>query len=219
MNNKSESEKVSNSKQNKKVQVQPAVNSIVTNFVFSPAGQNSFQIASSNITASCPPGFTASSSASKLPSSVMRTPDASNVISRSSPRSLKHNSKRKLDLNLLIDQMPDQDFVEITSNNNNCKMEESNDEIKMKINSKTMDVNKKRRNSLRQQQQPLTEHQKEMRRKRSFIPIEMQSISSVLEPTMDSQMSCTTTQDGFENSVSMSQMVNQQQTSKSIIDF
>ncbi len=144
----------------------------------------------------------------------MRTPDASNIISRASPRSLKHNSKRKLDLNSLIDQMPDQDFVEISSNKN-----ESEDQ---KINSKTNDqdttTTKKRRNSLKQ---PLTEHQKEMRRKKSFIPVEMQSVSSVLEPTMDSQMSCTTTQDCFEN-FSMSQVANNNtinETSKAIIEF
>ena len=143
----------------------------------------------------------------------MRTPDASNVISRASPRSLKHNSKRKLDLNSLIDQMPDQDFVEISSNENEKTNSKANDQ----------DTTKKRRNSLKQ---PLTEHQKEMRRKKSFIPVEMQSVSSVLEPTMDSQMSCTTTQDCFENFSMSSQIANNNEnhntineTSKAIIEF
>jgi len=154
-----------------------------SNFVFSPAGQNSFQIAPNTniIVASCP-NIGLSSSTSKLNTNVMKTPDASNVLSRSSPRSLKHNSKRKLDLNSLIDQMPDQDFVEI--------------------------------NTKSSEKLPMTEHQREMRRKISFIPMEVQYVCSILEPTMDSQMSCATTQDAFDYSAPV---VNE--TSKAIIEI
>jgi len=133
-----------------------------SNFVFSPAGQNSFQIAPNTniIVASCP-NIGLSSSTSKLNTNVMKT---------------------KLDLNSLIDQMPDQDFVEI--------------------------------NTKSSEKLPMTEHQREMRRKISFIPMEVQYVCSILEPTMDSQMSCATTQDAFDYSAPV---VNE--TSKAIIEI
>lgn len=114
----------------------------------------------------------------------MRTPDASCTGVRSSPRSLRNNnSKRKLDLNVLIDQMPDKDFIEITSVKAN-KIEE--EELTKVMNKLDRSAEKKK-----PFKQPLTEHQKEVRRKKSFIPMEIQSVCCVLEPTMDSQMSCT----------------------------
>lgn len=124
-----------------------------------------------------------SSSTSKL-NSLMRTPDASSLGVRSSPRSLKNNnSKRKLDLNVLIDQMPDKDFIEINDKTNKIKERDLNN-IMNKLDKST----EKKKNQFKQ---PLTEHQKEVRRKKSFIPMEIQSVCCILEPTMDSQMSCT----------------------------
>lgn len=102
----------------------------------------------------------------------MRTPDASNTSVRSSPRSLKHNhSKRKLDLNVLIDQMPDKDFIEIGNKSN-----KPDDMDVLNVLSK-LDKSAERKKS--QFKQPLTEHQKEVRRsqKKSFIPMEIQSVS------------------------------------------
>jgi len=203
----------------------PSTNAITntsSNFVFSPAGQNSFQIApnTNQIVASCPTHVGLSSSTSKLSNNIMRTPDSSNVISRSSPRSLKHNSKRKLDLNELIDQMPDQDFVEISS----PLSENMRTTASSKRSSKNIDSNSK--NAIASPKQPLTEHQKEMRRKKSFIPIEMQSVSNVLEATMDSQMSCATTQDAYEFSMPPQthcqlnfEQSSVNETSKTLIDF
>lgn len=124
-----------------------------------------------------------SSSTSKLNSNLMRTPDASTLGVRSSPRSLRNNnSKRKLDLNVLIDQMPDKDFIEINKKANNI----DDEDVKNVMNKLDKSAEKFKKNK-----QPLTEHQKEMRKKKSFIPMEIQSVCCVLEPTMDSQMSCT----------------------------
>ena len=80
------------------------------NFVFSPAGHNSFLNTFKNISSSA-------SKISSLKQNTATTPTNNNNSStttvRASPRSLKQNSKRKLDLNALLDQMPDKDFVEI----------------------------------------------------------------------------------------------------------
>ena len=117
----------------------------------------------------------------------MRTPDASTASVRSSPRSLKNNhSKRKLDLTALIDQMPDKDFIEIGSTKSS---KPDNAHLLNAISQLDKSAERKKH----QFKQPLTEHQKEVRRsqKKSFIPMEIQSVCCVLEPTMDSQMSCT----------------------------
>lgn len=81
----------------------PQSTTLTANFVFSPAGRNSFLNALNT---------NKSMSASKA--SSLKTPEGKNLRPRQSPRSLNHNSKRKLDLNALIDQMPDKEFVEIT---------------------------------------------------------------------------------------------------------
>jgi hypothetical protein len=115
----------------------------------------------------------------------MRTPDASTASVRSSPRSLKNNhSKRKLDLTVLIDQMPDKDFIEIGS----TKSSKPDNAHLLNVISQ---LDKSAERKKHQFKQPLTEHQKEVRRsqKKSFIPMEIQSVCCVLEPTMDSQMS------------------------------
>jgi len=114
----------------------------------------------------------------------MRTPDASCTGVRSSPRSLRNNtSKRKLDLNVLIDQMPSSDFIEIGPGNH--------DDLNNLMNKLDKSAEKSSASKKNPFKQPLTEHQKEVRRKKSFIPMEVQSVCCVLEPTMDSQMSCT----------------------------
>ncbi len=114
----------------------------------------------------------------------MRTPEAASMAVRSSPRSLRNNSsKRKLDLNVLIDQMPSSDFIEIGKG--------THDEINSLMNKLDKSAEKSSHSKKNPFRQPLTEHQKEVRRKKSFIPIEVQSVCCVLEPTMDSQMSCT----------------------------
>ncbi len=110
----------------------------VVNFVFSPV-RNSFLNT-----------FGSSLSASK----ATKTPET--IVPKLSPRSVRQ-SKRKLDLNFLIDHAPDKEFVEI-NNKTNCNLFDKFNSTKQK--------------------QPLTEHQKEMRKQKSFIPMEMQSISN-----------------------------------------
>ena len=151
-----------------------------------------------------------SSSTSKLNSNLMKTPDASSLGVRSSPRSLKNNnSKRKLDLNVFqIDQMPDKDFVEI---NEKCPKDSivSMEDLNQVENKKSLF------------KKPLTEHQKEVRKKKSFIPMEIQSVCSVLEPTMDSQMSCTNDTFAADDSIVNSQFAKpaMNETSNALIQF
>jgi hypothetical protein len=160
------------------------------NFVFSPAGgQNSFLNTFKHI----------SSSASKISSlkqgSATPTNDSKNVAQanvRASPRSLKQNSKRKLDLNALLDQMPDKEFVTIE--------EKCTEALNCNLLDKYDTADKDSHNKFKK---PLTEHQKEVRKQKSFIPLEIQSVCSGLEPTMDSQMSFTNDYDDSMQSQSM----------------
>ncbi|RNA45198.1 telomere-associated RIF1 [Brachionus plicatilis] len=117
----------------------------IAHFVFSPAGRNSF--------------FKQQQQQSASASKAVRTPE--NKGTRASPRSLRHNSKRKLDLGGLIDQQPDKDFVTISK----------------------PEMKSRRSLSLRSKQ-PLTEHQKETRKNKSFVPMEVQPVD------VDSQLSC-----------------------------
>jgi hypothetical protein len=155
------------------------------NFVFSPVGQNSF----SNTLNSKQQQQGISLSASK----ALKTPELKAAPVRSSPRSVGQLAKRKLDLNTLIDQMPDKEFIEISGpskTNKSCN-------LLSKFNSKQENNNGQRcslpadiATKTRKSKQPLTEHQKEVRRHKSFIPMEIQSVCAELDPTVDSQMSC-----------------------------
>lgn len=166
--------------------VQSQSNNLATNFVFSPAGRNSFLNQLNNQT----------QSASKV--SALKTPEAKNLRPRPSPQSLNHNSKRKLDLNVLIDQMPDKEFTEI-SKASNCDL--------MKR------IDKGSKPSVFKQ--PLTEHQKEVRKQKSFIPMEIQAVCDELEPTMDSQMSCS--MQGEDTNTQFNQLSDE--TPKAILQF
>ncbi|CAF0955839.1 unnamed protein product [Brachionus calyciflorus] len=141
------SEEKENTPENMKQESNSSIS--IAHFVFSPAaGRNSFFKQQQQ---------QQSASASK----ATHTPENKQLRPRPSPRSLNHNSKRKLDLNGLIDQQPDNEFVEI----NKPEM-------------------KSRRSLSLRSKQPLTEHQKEVRKTKSFIPMEVQPID------VDSQMSC-----------------------------
>jgi hypothetical protein len=135
------------------------------NFVFSPV-----------VSASGRPTFySGSASASK----VVKTPDSSSIQTRQSSRTpLGNSSKRKLDLNFQIDQLPDKDFVEITK--------PSAHQIPV---APVKQASGGRKSTSSLFKQPLTEHQKETRRHKSFIPMVMSSVCNELDATMDSQMS------------------------------
>jgi len=79
--------------------------------------------------------------------------------------------------------MPSSDFIEIGPGNH--------DDLNNLMNKLDKSAEKSSASKKNPFKQPLTEHQKEVRRKKSFIPMEVQSVCCVLEPTMDSQMSCT----------------------------
>lgn len=100
------------------------------------------------------------------------TPDCLNKlnIKRTSPRSLRPNiSKRKLDLDRLIDQLPDKEFIAIKKTSLFAEKTKQNGDAK-----ELFLASKK----------PLTEHQKEVRKQKTFIPLEVQSVFSA---TNDSQ--------------------------------
>ena len=85
-------------------------------------------------------------------------------------------TKRRLDLNNLIDQMPDTDFIKIN-------------DTQLTVNSVAMPST-----SLFQFKSPLTEHQKEMKKAKSFMPSEIHNVcidltSSLIDPNQS--MSCT----------------------------
>jgi hypothetical protein len=152
------------------------------NFVFSPVASHR------------PAFYSGSSSASK----AIKTPDSSIQTRQSSRTPLGNSSKRKLDLNFQIDQLPDKDFVEI----NNTKPIEINQASAAPAKQPS---GRKSTGSLFKQ--PLTEHQKETRRHKSFIPIIM-SHCTELDATMDSQMSM---MDDDTNTQSMMGMPQQSQ--------
>lgn len=164
-------------------QQQPAA--AVVNFVFSPVGRNSFinNVMKSQL----------SNSTSKINMGA-KTPDyAKPAAVRASPRSVGQLSKRKLDLNSLIDQMPDKEFIEINSGKNDRgvanlmnKFDSANATAAEKDKVKSSPASR----AGKMFKQPLTEHQKEVRRQKSFIPMEIQSVCAELDPTADSQMSC-----------------------------
>lgn len=143
----------------------------IAHFVFSPAGRNSFFKQQQQEQQH----QQQSASASK----AVRTPDKKPA--RASPRSLRPSSKRKLDLNGLIDQQPDKDFVTI-----------SKPEMKS------------RRSLGLRSKQPLTEHQKEARKNKSFVPMEVQPID------VDSQLSCSV----MDEDTNTQQTVDQPQVEK-----
>jgi hypothetical protein len=165
------------------------------NFVFSPvAGKNSFlNFAKPQVL---------SFSASKAKSVEIKTPESNHVV-RQSPRSLRQVSKRKIDLNNLIDQVPDKEFTEIKKSNASMvnlmsKFGGNGDSSGKKMTSK---AEKRKSAPLKQ---PLTEHQKEIRKQKSFIPLEIQSVVFSADSQMDSQMSMldddTNTQSNFASS-------------------
>lgn len=145
---------------------------VLTSFVFSPiVGKNSF------INQNLP---TKSFSASKAETSELKQPV------RSSPRT-SQASKRKLDLNSLIDQMPDQEFIAIKMADGSGGGGERKPSEKRKYSElRSSSSSSQNRRSAAASASPLTEHQKEVRKQRSFIPLEVQS---VLTHTNDSQMS------------------------------
>lgn len=104
------------------------------------------------------------------------TPE-SKIPTRASPRSLRQVSKRKLDLNCLIDHMPDKEFITIKTNSL----------LENVTNSRKHEKRSGERKKSPEVRRPLTEHQKEVRKERSFIPLEVQS---VFINNTDSQMSC-----------------------------
>ena len=146
---------INEEKENKPENLKTESNSSISiaHFVFSPAGRNSFFKQQQQQQQQHQQNQSASAS------KAVRTPDQKTV--RASPRSLRHNSKRKLDLNGLIDQQPDKDFVAI----NKPEM-------------------KSRRSLSLRSKQPLTEHQKEVRKNKSFVPMEVQPVD------VDSQLNC-----------------------------
>ena len=170
-------------------QTQNSATEASINFVFSPAGPNSFLNTFKNI----------SSSASKISSLKQTTPTNAATVEqkfRSSPRSLKQNSKRKLDLNALLDQMPDKDFVEIeqkTGATSNCNLMNKFEQgvANVAANAKADEAGSPASGRKNKFKKPLTEHQKEVRKQKSFLPMEIQQVCNGLEPNMDSQMSCT----------------------------
>lgn len=104
-----------------------------------------------------------------------KTPENENK--RSSPRSLRPNlSKRKLDLDRLIDQIPDKEFISIKKSNANL------------FSDKKQNGSSRRSSQKANKKNPLTEHQKEVRKQKTFIPIEVQSVFSVIN---DSQSAFT----------------------------
>jgi hypothetical protein len=152
------------------------------NFVFSPAGgQNSFLNTLKNVSLS------ASKMGSLKQHQHLTTP--SNEHQRYSPRSLRQNSKRKLDLNSLLDQMPDKDFVEI------------DEAQKSTVTNLLHKFDPQATKQAKFKKPVLTEHQKEVRKQKSFLPFECQG----LEPhsNMDSQMSFTNDCDDSMQSQSM----------------
>lgn len=169
------------------------------NFVFSPvAGKNSFlNFAKPQVL---------SFSASKAKSVEIKTPESNHVV-RQSPRSLRQVSKRKIDLNNLIDQVPDKEFTEIKKSNASMvnlmsKFGGNGDSSGGDASKKTMSKAEKRKSA--PLKQPLTEHQKEIRKQKSFIPLEIQSVVFSADSQMDSQMSMldddTNTQSNFASS-------------------
>ena len=163
------------------------------NFVFSPisAGRQSI--------------FGSSGSASK----TVKTPDSSTTTTNQTRQSartpLSNSSKRKLNLNFQqIDQLPDTDFVEITSVSKSASLTDVlNRKNSKQENSKSSSSSSSRKSmgSASLFKQPLTEHQKETRRHKSFIPtVYMDSAFTEPDATMDSQMS---TMDEDTNTQSM----------------
>lgn len=103
----------------------------------------------------------------------LKTPDSGNSNqpnNKQTPQSA--SSKRKLELNFQvpIDQLPDKEFVQIVNNTSTASSRKSTGSIKTRT--------------------PLTEHQKEARRNRSFIPSVVQSVTAEFDySNLDSQMS------------------------------
>jgi hypothetical protein len=92
--------------------------------------------------------------------------------------------------------MPDKEFVTIEEK----RTEALNCNLLDKYDTADKDTSNKNNNKFKK---PLTEHQKEVRKQKSFIPLEIQSVCSGLEPTMDSQMSFTNDYDDSMQSQSM----------------
>lgn len=91
-------------------------------------------------------------------------------------------SKRKLDLDCLIDQIPDKEFIAIKKSNTSLLAE-------AKASGKS-DRDRRKSSESTRKRAPLTEHQKEVRKQRSFIPLEVQSVFSA-----DSQSAFTLDED------------------------
>ena len=168
--------------------VAPEVVNNKPSFVFSPFNEKASSVQ-----------INQSQSASKI--YQLKTPENSGThhfhTAQTSPRNLRNNSKRKLDLNGLIDQMPNDEFVLIK--NSPPKVPATADNSTQSQKSVKSSQSTQSANESGLFKQPLTEHQKEMRKKKSFIPFEMHSLCSEIEA--DSQMSMT--QDDDSNSVAL----------------
>jgi hypothetical protein len=170
---------------------------LTTGFVFSP------------ISTQKKTNFSGAASCSKIQS--MKTPDtAQATLTRQTSRTpLGTSSKRKLDLNFQIDQLPDDQFVEIPAQKPKQQLPNKRQNIKdtkEDTGGKSLKASSSRKStgSALLFKQPLTEHQKESRRARSFIPSVMQSVCREIDlSTIDSQMSM---MDDDTNTQSLSQM-------------
>ena len=200
-------------------------NGKVSKFVFSPVGYKSF-VTTAEADAPPPPppvptkeppagkgGRRLSSSSSKA-DRVVKTPENTGTALASiaqSPRSLRPNLKRKLELGNLIDYAPSQEFVEIGGGvakpaNSLSKPQPTVAAAKPPVTeAATAPAAPKPTTTLKTYPifKPLTEHQKEMRRKRSFIPSEMQASSAAsFDMSNDvSQMSQQTTDTNTSSAV------------------
>ena len=147
--------------ENNKIQKSPSTNAKLANFVFSPA--NSFNRKSFH------------QNDQKL---SPLTPSNSQQLALSNSA-----TKRKLDLNNLIDQMPDKDFIKINNENQTVNVLSASTSTVISGN-----------NSPFQFKAPLTEHQKEVKKAKSFMPSEIHNVcieltSSLVDPNQS--MSCT----------------------------
>ena len=132
----------------------PSNSTKLSNFVFSPANSANRKSYHQN-------------DHQQKPQSPLVTPNVP-------PQNLSNSAtKRKLDLNSLIDQMPDTEFIKI-NNDQTVNLATTASPIQFKA--------------------PLTEHQKEVKKSKSFMPSEIHNVcieltSSLLDPNQS--MSCT----------------------------